>query len=62
MTLRRIGGNVVIGCGAAVILWIGVYMRFSNPDWTSTRLFIQTWPEIVLALLLVFGGLLIRGY
>lgn len=49
-------GRFVLAVGVVLILWVGLVMRFQNPDWTSTRLFIETWPACLLAVACLFVG------
>lgn len=59
--VRRAVGTILLAAAAVVGIYSGLVLRFANPDMTSTRLLLEFWPFYVATLVLIFGGLLVRG-
>lgn len=59
--LRRIAASILFSVGA-ICAFLVIVARFSNPDWSETRLFLETWPVIAALWVSVIGGVkLVEG-
>lgn len=35
---------ILLAVGLILLLYVSIVVRFQNPDWTETRLLLETWP------------------